>query len=206
MKARGTAMLCLFALLGLVGIVAPVAAQNQKVDGTPPGEADMMATMMKAAAPGEQHKHLARMAGDWEYTSKMWMAPGQPPEESKGTMHGEMVMGGRYVQHHWKGSFSGMPFEGMGTEGYDNMSKKFISSWIDNMGTGMMMSTGTCDDAGKVCTMTGDMPDPMSGQTVSTKGVITWIDNDHFKNEMFMKDPASGNEMKTMEIVASRKK
>lgn len=201
MRARGFAMLCLVSLMGAV----PVLAQNQKVDGTPPGEAEMMAAMMKASQPGQEHKNLARMAGDWDYTSKMWMAPGQAPDESKGTMHGEMVMGGRYVQHHWKGSFSGMPFEGMGTEGYDNTTKKFISTWIDNMGTGMMMSTGTCDSAGKVCTMTGDMADPMSGQTVTTKGVITWIDNDHFRNEMFMKDP-SGGEMKMMEINASRKK
>ena len=203
MKARRIAMLCLFALSG---VVAPVLAQNQKVDGAPPSEAEMMAAMMKAGQPGENHKHLARMAGDWEYTSKMWMAPGQPPEESKGTMHGETVMGGRYVQHHWKGSFSGMQFEGLGTEGYDNMSKKFVSSWIDNMGTAILISTGTCDAAGKVCTLTGDMPDPMSGQTVSVKSVITWADNDHFKNEMFMKDPASGGEMKTMEINAARKK
>lgn len=202
MKARGIAMLC---LLTLVGVVAPVLAQNEKAEGKPPGEAEMMAAMMKAAQPGEQHKHLARMAGDWEYTSKMWMAPGQPPEESKGTMHGEAVMGGRYVQHHWKGSMAGMPFEGLGTEGYDNTTKQFISSWIDNMGTGIMFSKGSCDAAGKVCTMTGDMPDPMGGGNMSTKMVITWSDNDHFKNEMFMKDP-SGGEMKMMEISASRKK
>jgi hypothetical protein len=199
MKVSGIAMLC------LLGIVAPVVAQNQKVDGTPPGEAEMMAAMMKAGSPGENHKHIGRMVGDWEYTSKMWMAPGQPPEESKGTMHAEMAMGGRFVQHHWKGSFSGMPFEGLGTEGYDNMTKKFVSSWIDNMSTGIMMSTGSCDDAGKVCTMTGEMPDPMTGQMATSKGVITWIDNDHFKNEMFSKDP-SGAEMKMMEINASRKK
>jgi hypothetical protein len=200
MKVRGIAILCLLALS------APVVAQDKKAEGSAPGEAEMMAAMMKAGQPGEQHKHLGRMAGDWEYTSKMWMAPGQPPEESKGTMHGEMLMGGRYVQHHWKGNMMGMPFEGMGTEGYDNTTKKFISNWIDNMGTGMMTSTGTCDEAGKVCTLTGDMADPMSGQTMTTKEVITWTDNDHFKNEMYGKDPASGNEMKMMEISASRKK
>jgi hypothetical protein len=121
-------------------------------------------------------------------------------------MHGESLMGGRYIRHHWKGAFAGMPFEGEGTEAYDNTAKQYMSTWIDNMGTGMMMSTGTCDDAGKVCTMTGDMVDPMSGQKISMKSVITWTDDNHFKNEMYMKDPASGSEMKTMEIAASRKK
>lgn len=205
MKARAIAMLCLSMLLGVSGVPGAMA-QDKKAEGKPPGEAEMMEAMMKAAQPGENHKHLARMAGDWEYTSKMWMAPGQPPEESKGTMHGETVMGGRYIQHHWKGNMAGMPFEGLGTEGYDNTTKQFISSWIDNMGTGIMFSKGSCDAAGKVCTMVGDMPDPMSGSTMTTKMVVTWADNDHFKNEMFMKDPSSGNEMKMMEISASRKK
>lgn len=206
MKARRFTMLCLISLVGVMAPVLPVLAQNEKVDGGP-SQPDMdMAAMMKAAQPGEQHKHLARMVGDWEYTSKMWMMPGQAPEESKGTMHGELMMGGRYVQHHWKGVMAGQPFEGLGTEGYDNSKKEFISSWIDNMGTGIMMSKGSCDAAGKVCTLTGDMPDPMGGpNTTTTKMVITWTDNDHFKNEMFMKDP-SGAEMKMMEINASRKK
>ncbi len=201
MKARGIAMLCLFTL---VGAVAPVLAQEQKSQKDQ-DEAAVMDAMMQASKPGEQHKHLARMVGDWEYTSKMWMGPGQPPEESKGTMHGETVMGGRYIQHHWKGNMMGMPFEGLGTEGYDNATKQFVSSWIDNLGTGIAYSKGSCDDAGKVCTMAGDMPDPMGGGTVTTKMVVTWTDNDHFKNEMFMKDP-SGAEMKMMEISASRKK
>ncbi len=201
MKIRGLAFLL---LLTAVSPVSPVGAQNQKVDGTP-GEADMMAAMMKAAQPGEQHKHLARYVGDWEYSIKTWMMPGQPAMDSKGTMHAESMMDGRYVQHHWKGSFSGMPFEGLGTEAYDNTTKQYLSSWIDNVGTGIMMSTGSCDAAGKVCTQNSEMVDPMSGQKMTMRSVITWADNDNFKNEMFAKD-ASGNEMKTMEITAWRKK
>ncbi|MES1211819.1 MAG: DUF1579 domain-containing protein [Acidobacteriota bacterium] len=201
MKIRGLAFLL---LLTAVSPLSPVMAQDQKANGTP-GEAEMTAAMMKAAQPGEQHKHLARYVGDWEYTSKMWMMPGQPAAESKGTMHGESMMDGRYVQHHWKGTFSGMPFEGLGTEAYDNTSKEYLSTWIDNVGTGIMMSTGSCDAAGKVCTQSNEMVDPMSGQKMTMRSVITWADNDHFKNEMFAKDP-SGNEMKTMEITAWRKK
>ena len=205
MKARGFAMLCLISLAGAVAPVSPVLAQNAKVDGGAPSETEMMAEMAKASQPGEQHKHLALMVGDWEYTSKMWMGPGQAPEESKGTMHAETLMGGRYVQHHWKGIMAGQPFEGMGTEAYDNGTKEFVSSWIDNMGTGIVTSKGTCDAGGKVCTMAGEMPNPMGGPNMQTKMVLSWADNDHFKNEMFMKDP-SGAEMKMMEINATRKK
>jgi hypothetical protein len=35
--------------------------------------------------------------------------------------------------------------------------------------------------------------------------VVTWLDDNSFKMEMFMVDPASGQSTKTMENVAKRK-
>ena len=40
-----------------------------------------------------------------------------------------------------------MSFTGMAIEGYDNVKKKFVSSWIDNMGTMILNSEGTYDPA-----------------------------------------------------------
>jgi hypothetical protein len=182
----------------------PLFAQD-KPAGPPGMDSAQMEAMMKAMSPGEQHKALARMAGDWTFTNKFWMAPGNPPIESSGTMHAEMLMGGRYVEHTWKGDMMGMAFEGRGTDGYDNLAKQYVSSWVDNMGTGIMYQTGTCDGSHKTCTFTSDMLDPMSGKKISTRSVITWPDDNSFKNEMFAKDPSSGQEMKTMEITAKRK-
>lgn len=197
MKARSLAVsLSLLALAAL-----PALGQDKPKE--PAMSADMEA-MQKAAAPGEPQKKLARLAGDWTATTRAWMAPGQPPMESPGTMHGEILMGGRYVEHTWKGSFMGQPFEGRGTDGYDNVGKMYVSSWVDNMGTGIMHMTGTCDAPVKVCTYTGDVWDPMSGKKTSMKQVITWIDDNNFKNEMYGPGP-DGKEMKWMEIVAKRK-
>jgi hypothetical protein len=199
MKVRSfTVALSLIALSAM-----PVLAQDKPKDAPAMGNADMEA-MMKAATPGEQQKKLARLAGDWTFTNKAWMAPGAPPVTSTGTMHGELLMGGRYVEHTWKGNMMGMPFEGRGTDAYDNVGKQYVSSWVDNMGTGIMHSTGTCDDAVKVCTYIAEMWDPMSGKKVSSKSVITWMDDNNFKNEMYGQGP-DGKEMKMMEIVAKRK-
>ena len=111
-----------------------------------------MEAMMKLASPGDGHKELGKMVGEWTYSSKMWMVPDQPPAESNGTMHAEWILGGRFIHSVWKGEFMGMPFEGHGTDGYDNVSKQYVSSWVDNMGTGILHSTGTCDAAKKTCT------------------------------------------------------
>ena len=47
------------------------------------------------------------------------------------------------------GKMKDMQFKGMGVEGYDNVKKKFVGSWIDNMGTGIQFSDGTYDPATK---------------------------------------------------------
>lgn len=189
--------------------VGVASAQETKPQGGPETTMGMtpeqMEAMQKAMAPGEMHKHLAKMAGDWTFTNTMWMAPGQPPVESTGTMQAETILGGRYVQSVWKGQVMGQPFEGRATEGYDNVSKQYVSTWVDNMATGISYSTGTCEQGGKKCTSVSNMSDPMTGGTTSMKSVITWVDDNTFKNEMYGKDPASGQEYKMMEIVAKRK-
>ncbi|HEX2642374.1 MAG TPA: DUF1579 domain-containing protein, partial [Thermoanaerobaculia bacterium] len=153
------------------------------------------------------HKHLARGAGNWNIATKMWFAPGQPPIENTGTMQGEMIMGGRYLQSVFKSTFMGQPFEGRSLDAYDNASQSFTNTWIDNMGTGVLISHGDCSDPGcKVITLTGIMVDPMSGNKMNTKNVTTWTDNDHYKMEMWANDGKGQGEFKTMELTASRAK
>ena len=181
-------------------------AQDKPQEGNPMGMTqEQMEAMQKAMTPGEMHKLITKLAGDWTFTNTMWMAPGQPPVESTGTMHAETILGGRYVQSVWKGSMMGEAFEGRATEGYDNVSKQLVSTWVDNMGTGIMLSTGTCENGGKKCTTTGTFSDPMTGGPSTMKSVVIWVDDNNFKNEMYGKDPASGQEYKMMEIVAKRK-
>ena len=192
------------AALLLAASTAPAIAQEKKPEA---GGMDpkMMEAMMKAATPGEHHKHLDHLVGDWTYTLKLWMDPAQAPVESLGTMHAEWVLDGRYVQSVWKGDMMGMAFEGRGTDGYDNVAGKYFSSWIDNAGTGILLQTGDCDHAKKTCTLVGDTSDPMTGKKITAKSVSSSPDKDNFKMEMYMKD-GSGSELKSMEIVAKRKK
>lgn len=208
MKSRWMLVLCLLVLMSV-----PVLAQEKGQDkaqekppaGMPAMDSPEMQAMMAAMTPGPEHKLLARMAGDWTFTNKMWMGPGAPPAEGSGTMHAEMILGGRYVHSVWKGDFMGMQFEGHGTDGYDNVAKKHVSSWVDNVGTGIMYSTGTCEQDGKVCATTSqEMLDPMTGKMTSFRSVITWNGDNSFKMEMFMK-PADGAETKSMEITATKK-
>jgi hypothetical protein len=147
---------------------------------------EQQAAMMKAMTPGEHHKHLSRMEGKFEYTSKMWMAPGTQPIESKGTSEQKMIMGGRYLQDMVSGDAMGMPFEGMGLTGYDKLSGEYTFAWIDNMGTGIMRGSGSCSKGGTVFTLEGSVRAPGVEEPLPFKQVVTLVDDDHHKMEWYM--------------------
>jgi hypothetical protein len=199
MKARTIAV-----ALSLLALSPTFAQDKPKEPAAPAMGGPEMEAMMKAMSPSENHKHLAWYAGDWTFTNRMWMDPSQPPAESSGTMKGEMILDGRFAQTHWKGNMMGMPFEGRGTDGYDNLSKQYVGSWTDNMSTGILYMTGTCENGGKKCDMKGNMIDPMTGKPSYLRNVTTWTDQNNFKIEMFGPG-ADGKEFKAMEMVVKRK-
>ena len=188
-------------------ITVPVRAQSTNKQ---PGEAEMMATMMDLSKPGENHKQLESLAGKWSYTVKWWMNPQSPPSESTGITVAKLTMGGRYlISNHTSqmnmpgpdGKMTKMQFEGMSIDGYDNVKKKFVSSWIDNMGTGIMISEGTQDAATKTLTYTGSY-EPMPGMVTKVREVCKMIDADHHTMEMF--EDRGDTQVKTMEISYTR--
>ena len=184
---------------------SPVAAPN---------EADMMKQMMDLSKLNENHKLLASLDGSWSYTIKFWMNPdpNAKPEESKGTAVRKSIMDGRYVVMDVTGKMQ-MPgpdgkmkdvtFKGMGLEGYDNVKKKFVESWVDNMGTGIEAAEGTYDPGTKTFTYTAEI-EPMPGMKQQARELVKLGDKDHMTLEWF--ENQGGQEHKTMEINYTRKK
>jgi hypothetical protein len=190
---------------------APGAAQPATATGQPNPQ-EMMKQMTELSKLNENHKLLSSLDGNWNFTIKMWWNPdpNAKPQESKGTANRKTVMGGRYVMMDVTGKMQ-MPgedgkmkdaqFKGMGLEGYDNVKKKFVSSWIDNMGTGIQFSEGTYDPATKTFTYTSEM-EPMPGMKSQTREIIKIADNNHMALEWY--ENHGGGEKKTMEINYTR--
>ena len=123
-----------------------------------------------------------------------------------GSCTNKMIMGGRYQETRFTSTMDGQPFEGTGLLGYDNVRKVFVTTWIDNMGTGMMVGEGPWDEKTKSINIKGKMIDPMTGKECEYREVFRVVDKDHQVMEMYTPDPATGKEFKTMEIRYSRKK
>lgn len=185
---------------------ATKAVEKAAKDAMPemsPEQAKMMEAYEKAGTPGEMHKMLAGHAGQWEGVVKFWMAPDAPPSEEKVTCTMEMTMGGRYLYSHWKGEMMGAPFHGVSVQAYNNVTKQFQGTWIDNMVTGIQMMSGTWDAATKTLTWTGERDDPMTGGKVKVRELQKHPDANTMVSEFFDTQP-DGKEMKTMEISMKR--
>src|SRR6187399_2365390 len=119
------------ALVVATVFVAGLALADNKTAPTDAQKAEA-AKQMQAIAPGAAHKKLEPFIGEWNAEVKAWMAPGQPPAESKGTAKATWILDGRYVQEEFSGDFMGQPFKGMSLTGYDNIRGKYRSVWVDN--------------------------------------------------------------------------
>jgi hypothetical protein len=185
-----------------LGLATSALADKKKSAGPSQEEMQkMMAEMEKAATPGPEHKALVEGVGNWTATSKMWMEPGKPPTETTGSEEVKSVLGGRFVQLNFKGSFMGKPFEGVGLDGYDNIKKKYVMTWADSMGTTIIYAEGTGDAKQRVYSGEETMP---NGQKRSFRWVLKIDSKDKRSMEMFAPGP-DGKEAKEMEIVYTRK-
>jgi hypothetical protein len=194
--------------IALVPVALFVAATAIAADSPPAMSAQqqaLMEKMTKAATPGPQHEMLKKLAGDWNAKVKFQMDPSQPWQESQSSSTITVLMDGRYSQEVVTGQMMGSAFSGMGITGYDNVLGKYVSTWIDNMGTGIMTSQGTADASGKVITWIGTMSDPATGKTTRERMVTTIADDDHHTLEMYTVPPGAKKEMKTMTIEYARK-
>lgn len=156
--------------------------------------------------PGQPQAMLAKAGGEWTGDVTMWMEAGGEPMKSTSTTENKMVLGGRYLVATHKGNMMGAPFEGMSTMGYDNAKKVFMSSWVDNMGTGLLNMEGPWDEASKTITLKGKMICAANGKECDMRETFKMIDDNTQVMEMYGPDMKTGKEYKNMEIKYTRKK
>jgi hypothetical protein len=193
------------ALCASIIVSAGLVAQEKSYEEMSPEEQAMMQAWMKYMTPGEQHQKLAAKAGEWNFTGKMWQAPGAEPQEFTGTAKIKSIMDGRYILEKVEGPFMGETFHGMGIFGYDNLTQSYVGAWIDNMGTGIMRYEGTASGDGTTIHWTGDHPDLLNGTYKKGRSVDKEIDKDHTVATWFDVTP-DGEEFTHMELSYSRKK
>lgn len=200
---RGSLVLALMAAL-TAPLLAQDAAKKPAAKPAPMDEKAMIEAWQKAATPGEMHKKLDDMAGTFDASVRIWMDPSKPPEDSTAVSVNKWVLGSRYIETQHEGTMMGEPFNGIGYTGYDNVQKKYVGTWMDSTGTGIMNSVCTLDASGKSMTCKSSFWDAMTGKPNTMEMKTSWTDKDHHTLEMWGMH-AGGKKYKMMEITYTRK-
>jgi hypothetical protein len=177
---------------------------DEAIVETPLDSAAIAKAWTDYATPSKAHEMLAKDTGTWDAEMTFWMPDSPEPQKAKSVATYKMILDGKYQEGTFKGEMFGMSFEGRGMTAYDNASKEFITTWIDNMGTGMLVSHGQYDEASKSITFRGNMVDPVTGKEKKVKEVITFMDDKNQKMEMFEVN-SDGTEFKNMEILSKKR-
>ncbi len=185
-------------LVGLIGIslTTDVRAGDKKKDsgGIPKVER------------GPEHKVLESWTGVFDATVKVYFPDPTKPSASKGVMTRTMILGGNFLQESYQGEFFGAPFSGMGVIGFNNVKKKFTTTWFDSTSTSMMLMEGTYDEKTKTLTMVGDDYEPNTKKKMKARDVLKITGADTQTFEMFRLPDGETKEFKIMEIAYTRKK
>lgn len=170
--------------------VAPSDHAQPGIPGMTPQQMQDMQTCMEAGQPGPHHAELAKAVGTWHGKNKTWMSPDmKEPMVSECVQTVTSLMDGRFIKIEVTGDMGGMPFHGLGFTGYDNVSQKFVSTWMDNCGSGIMHGTGEPSSDGKTITFSYNYNCPIAKKPAVMREVHTHNGPDAMTLEMFMKDP-----------------
>jgi len=174
----------------------------------PPGwtKADLEA-FVAAATPGKMHERLKEDVGVWHGKNTMWMAPGADPIECESTSTVTPLFEGRFTRCEIKGEMPGMgPYDGLMISGYDNITQKFVSTWVDNMSTSIASGEGELSKDGKTLTWTFTCNCPLTKKPVAMRQIETVTGPGTKTLEMIGADPKSGKEYKMMRIELTKAK
>lgn len=159
-------------------------------------------------SPGP-HQCLARMAGDWEGTYRLWFEPDMLAAES--TQRGSLraVLGGRFLLHEYTWDFDGRSHAGVALYGYHVDERRWECAWIDSFhnGSAIMFSTSSGSEAEPLFSVLGSYGDGQTppGPRWGWRTEITQPDDDALVIVMTNIAP-DGREARAVEVTYARRR
>lgn len=140
----------------------------------------------KYMTPGAMHKLIGESAGEWNQTISTWTESTKDPVISTAKCTISMILGGRYQKSICKGKMAGKDFEGQGIIGYDNALNVFKSSWIDNLGTGVLNMKGKYNTETKTIEFTGQYIIPATSSETIVRETLKFESKSSMVQELFI--------------------
>jgi hypothetical protein len=139
------------------------------------------------------------MVGTWDAVMEMG------GQKSTAVATYRSVCSGMWIASDFESELAGVPFQGHGMDGYDQVKKQYIGYWFDSMTSAPMSFEGNLDADRKVLTMTGTSPGP-DGKPQKFRTTTEMSGPDRMTFKMFMVAATDGKEQLAFTIEYSRRK
>lgn len=166
----------------------------------------LVAGSARADAPDENHGCLEAFVGSWKIRVKSWPGPDTPAQEGDGTAEIRWVLGGRFIEQRQSSRLMGKPTSGIGYVGFDVARRRYVSIWLDDLGTSILQTTGAPDPAHKTIKTRGAIDDAATGEPLKFEEAMTPVSSDEFTYEAWTSPPGVQQPRRVMEIVYTRRK
>lgn len=105
-------------------------------------ERSLRKRMREMSKPGESHRVLDALEGNFHLKARFRMTVDDNPERVSGRATGQLLYGGRFAEVRIRGRRAGRLFEGCLTLGFDNYTQRYVGTWIHNYDSGITLFEG----------------------------------------------------------------
>ncbi|HUR28351.1 MAG TPA: DUF1579 family protein [Planctomycetota bacterium] len=151
------------ATLGFGALWMQDKKQERFTHPMPKDPENAMARWIDTCKPTAAHERLKELLGSYDTVMKIWMEPGKPPMELKGSGEFSWLTEGKWLQLQWKGMMmSGKPGTVTWILGYDNFKQRYVTTMVDSLQTCMSTASGHFDQSGDNLILWGTLDEPMT--------------------------------------------
>ena len=183
-------MLCAAALVAVTAAVSSAVTAQEGDNG-------------RHSEPTVHHDVLDNLWGKWQYAVTIDGDVANEPLILDADYR--WALGGRFLVGRYDGYVDGGLFQAREILGYDSFRGEYRSVWVDNNTTAFTLSTGAYDARTKTLTFKGVQDNVEKNlRDEPFRFVYRFIDDDHFRIEIWRPDPA-GKMVKGTTVNATRK-
>jgi hypothetical protein len=187
-------------------IIVPTFGQNKKESSA-----------IDYSRPGPYHQMLANLIGTWDFQGKFYSGNSNPDSNKvlgtfSGTLVRKSLADGRFFYVELTGGKIQMPIQDgkmkevaaqrIEIEGFDNVKKKFVLTYINNhIGSGIVLAEGRYDSTRKTIFYEWE-DEQVPGKKFRVRERFVILDNNHYKMEYYREQ--DGKVFKATEISCTR--
>lgn len=197
----------LMAALGAAALLAsPVPVPAQSATTASPG----LPASARLALPGEVHRWMDPLVGQWNVEMNVFPGPGQAPITSKElTARRELILGGRYLREELRGIFAGNPASRVATLSFNNLEERWELSTMDTFEPGQMWYLGRAPGSPRRFELHGESTEAgfaamPTGRKRQLRFEFDITDNDRNVQRIYVKYPAQPEQLFVEQIFTRR--